>query len=136
VKFEFAGIKFILHKKNIFNDNLPIATVGNINITTREAKIHLDNIIKYINNTVEVCAIFDEKHKKYSTALNFLLSVKGVFSAKTPQKLTEEAAKITIDVVKEIALMSEPLDDTHKKAISSAAFIAKFAIERVGDLCD
>ena len=133
MKFEFAGISFDFYEKNLNNDYLPLVKFGNTSVSTKEVKTHIDNIIKFIKNVVEAYSIFDERYKKYSTALNFLVSIKGIFSAKTPEKLTEESAKITIDVIKEIALM-QPIDDFQKKAIESAAFITKIAIEKVGEL--
>ena len=100
----------------------------------KEAKTYIDNIISFVKYTVETCAIADEKYERYSTALNFLVSAKGIFTARTPKDLTKEAALITIDVVKEIALMSEMLDGTYEDAVKSAALIAKLAIEGVDRL--
>jgi hypothetical protein len=132
MKFNFAGIEFVLHERNLQSDSMPLIQIKNKVVTTKEVKIHIDNILRFIANTVEVLSISDERYKKYSIALNCLNSIRGIFNAKTPEKLTEEAAKITIDVVKEIALTVEPLDGLHKKAIESAAFFAKFAIENIG----
>ncbi|MDR2547293.1 MAG: hypothetical protein LBC96_07270 [Lachnospiraceae bacterium] len=134
MKINFVGIEAIIYPKNLYNDNLPLAKVGGRNITTREVKTHLDNLIQYIDKTVEACAIFDERYERFSTALGFLVSIKGFFRAKTPQHVTEEVGKITIDVIKEIALMSEPLDENQKRAIKSAAFIAKLTIEKVCEI--
>jgi len=134
MKFNFADIEFILHEKNFRNDNMPLVQIKDKFVTTKEVKFHIDNILRFIANAVEVISITDEKYRKYSIALNCLNSIRGLFNAKTPEKLTEEAAKITIDVVKEIALTVEPLDSFHKKAIESAAFFAKFTIENIGNL--
>jgi len=132
LKFNFAGVEFTFYKRNIFNDNQILIRAGNTSISTKEVKLHIDNILRFIRNTVEALSIVDEKYERYSTALNFLVSAKGIFNARTPEKITEEAAKITIDVIKEIALLSESTDDIQRSAIKSAAFVSKLAIDTMG----
>ena len=133
MKFNFAGFAVTVYEQNLLNDNLPFVKIGDTNIATKDAKSHIDNLISFISYTVEACSIVDERCERYSIALNVLTSAKGIFTAKMPNDLTKEATLIAIDVIKEIALV-QPIDDMQRKAIKSAAFISKLAIEGVDRL--
>jgi len=129
LKFNFGGNLVVFNERNIHNNNLILIKIGENQVTTREVKAHARNLINFLNNALEVLSIGDEKYERYSAALNVLTSSMEIFSSKVPEKLTVEAGKITIDVVREIALMSGQLDDFGKKAVKSAAFVAKLFLD-------
>ena len=125
----------MIDEKNICNDYGVFIRIGNYKVTTKEVKTHVGNIVSFLNYKLREWSERDEDYKKYSIALNFLTSAMEIFKAKTPQKLTQEAAKITIEVISEIAMM-ESENEAEKSAIKLATNSAKFIIDRLdrGDM--
>lgn len=130
-RINFEGVNCIIFEQNLFSDNMPLVKIGSTQVTTRQAKIHIDNIIDLISTLIEAGAIVDERLEKYSTALSVLHAVKAVFNRGNPKPPTVDMAKTAIDVVKEIALI-EITDELPRAGIKSAAFVAKLMIDKGG----
>ena len=106
-------------------------------LTKEDAIRHVDTIISGITDIVEVLAITDERHEKYSIALSFLNMLKLFLQTGNPSKLNDsklasEMAQIAIDVIKEIALL-EVADFTERSTIKAASLVAKKFIDFMGD---
>ena len=130
-KINFDGIDCLFYEQNLYRDNMPLIKVGSNQITTRQAKNHVNNIIDLISTLVEAGAIVDERLEKYSTALSVLQAIKAVLNKGNPKPPTIEMAKTTIDVIKEVALM-EVTDTLPRAGIKSVAFVAKLLLDKGG----
>ena len=127
LKGKIEGIECVFYAGNLEYDGMVLVKYGAIQITTKQAKSDISTAIKLISDLIEGIAIFDERYEKYSTALSVLDAIKSVLFRKYAKPPTIEAAKITIDVMKELALI-ELKDPLHRTAIKSVAFIAKLML--------
>ena len=129
-KMNFYGKMIILYEENRHQDYRVFIKIGNKNITTKEVKNHVGNIINFLKVTLRTLSKEDSKYEKYSAVLECLESAVGIFKNKEPKSITKELAKTVIDVVKEIALM-DSLSGGEQTAVKLAANSAKFFIERL-----
>ena len=133
-KINFDEVDCFFYEQNLFSDSMPLVKIGSNQLTTRQTKNHIGNIIDLISAMIEAGAIADERLEKYSTVLSVLKAIKAVFNRGNPKHPTIEMAKITIDVVKELALM-EVTDKLPRAGIKSAAFVVKLLIDK-GDFSE
>ena len=131
-KIIIAGIEYTFYQKNLYNDNLVLISFKDVKVKTSEMKKYVNTFISAISTLIEIGAITNEKLEKYSTALSFLNAAKLIFNRGNPRNLTVEMANITLDVIKEIALLE--IDDfAGRTAIKAAVFAAKKLLGIVGD---
>jgi len=131
-KVKIEGMECVFYADNLVNDGLILLRYGSLQITTKQAKSNIRTIIKLVRDIVEGIAVVDERFEKYSTALSVLNAISAVLDRKSVTEPTVEAAKITIDVVKEISLM-EVKDELQRSAIKAVALIAKLFLGVVGN---
>jgi len=130
-KIFFEGAEFSFYEDNIFRDNMVLISFKGVKLKTIDVKKYLDTFISAVSDLVEAGAVVDERLEKYSTALSVLNAMKAVFSRKNLTGITVEMGKITIDVIKEIAL----LDITEYKArtaVKAGALAAKKLMDLIG----
>lgn len=132
LKGKIDGIDCIFYADSLTNDGLVLMKYGAMQVTTQQAKSHISTVIKLMSDLIEGIAVFDERYEKYSIALSVINAINAVLNRKSVTPPSMEAAKITIDVVKEVALM-EIRGEFQRTAIKSVAFIAKFMLGVVAD---
>ncbi len=108
-KIMIAGTECIFYEHSLYNDKLVLMKYGSNQITTKQLKFSLDNIIEFIGHTLTLGSIIDTELEKYKTALTVLKALRMIFNkADNPNKPPSKTdVKTTMDVITEIALMNE-----------------------------
>ena len=132
IKGKIDGLDYIFYANNLNNAELPLLKYGSIQVTTKQTRSHFSTAIKLISDLAEGIAVFDERAEKYATALSVLNAINAVLNNQNASPPSIEAAKIAIDVVKEVSLL-EVKDEFQRTAIKSVALIAKLFLGKVGD---
>jgi len=131
-KVKIEGVECVFFADNLANDGLVLIRYGTLQLTTKQAKSNISTVIKLVGDIVEGIAGVDERFEKYSTALSVLNVISAVLNRKSVTEPTTEAAKIAIDVIKEISLM-EVKDEFQRSAIKAVALIAKLFLGAVSE---
>ncbi len=124
-----AGKECIFYENNLNNDNLVLIKYDNKQVTTKQLKLNLDNIIEFISHTLTIGSIIDSELDKYKTALTVLKSLRLIFNKvnhpiKPPSKTD---VKTTIDVITEISLANEK-DEKIRNSIKITSIFTQFMI--------
>ena len=134
--FNFSGTidgdSFIFRGESLQNDNSTLIEIGDLKVTTSQAKANIDKMCSLISDAVGVMAIADKRYEDYSTALSFCDAIRAIlrngFQAMSGniniQQLTVDAAKTTIDVAKEVALTKID-EDFSRTVVKASAFTVK-----------
>lgn len=116
---------YTIHKHTKFFPSTVLFSKGKESVTVEKAINTVDYLLTFIS------ANFDTSINKYRTALSTFKAIKLILNNQTPHKMTKEMAKLSIEVVEEIANFTAKSDDEKMKN-AERTMIAKILLDGFG----
>lgn len=116
---------YTMHKNQFFLPNTVLFSNEHESISVSMAIDAVDYILNFISAT------FDTSVNKYRTALSVFKGFKLILTNQTPPKRTKDMAKLTVEVMEEIANMTAT-SECEVQANARNALIVKMLIDGLG----